>query len=112
MPSEVRFETPLRKRPTNGTPLVLATGGFQADPELLRRHVTINAGEVLLRAAPGSTGDAVRAVQVLFPQLAVDGVYGPATESAVRKFQEMFGLVNDGIVGPNTWHALVITKFE
>ena len=57
---EVRFQTPLRKPPANGTPLVLATGGFQANRDLLRRHVTINADELLLRAAPGSSGDGLR----------------------------------------------------
>src|SRR5204862_3701245 len=50
---EVRFQKPLRGPPADGTPLVLATGGFQANRDLLRRHVTINAQELLLRAAPG-----------------------------------------------------------
>lgn len=57
---EVRFGEPLRGPPDHGTPLVLATGGFQANRELLRRHVTLHAEELLLRAAPGSTGDGLR----------------------------------------------------
>jgi len=57
---EVRFLTPLRERPADGTPLVLATGGFQANRRLLRRHVTVHADELLLRAAPGSSGDGLR----------------------------------------------------
>ena len=42
------------------------------------------------------------------PKLAnVDGVYGSRTEAAVRKFQEVFGLTVDGIVGRATWYAVV-----
>src|SRR4051812_2978914 len=41
-----------------GTPSVLATGGFQANPELVERH--ISAEPLMLRAAPGSTGDGLR----------------------------------------------------
>ena len=37
----------------------------------------------------------------------VDGVYGSRTEAAVRKFQEVFNLTPDGIVGKATWYALV-----
>jgi murein L,D-transpeptidase YcbB/YkuD len=40
------------------------------------------------------------------PGLAVDGVFGANTETAVRDFQEGAGLVVDGIVGPATWAAL------
>jgi len=42
------------------------------------------------------------------PNLAsVDGVYGSRTEASVRRFQEIFGLTPDGIVGKATWYALV-----
>lgn len=37
----------------------------------------------------------------------VDGIYGSRTEAAVRKFQEVFNLTPDGIVGKSTWYALV-----
>lgn len=68
--------------------------------------------ELIIQTGPGSTGDAVRAVQTLFPEVTVDGSYGSKTEQAVRAFQEMFGLTVDGIAGPETWYTLVIPKSE
>ena len=55
----VRYGEPLGDVPA-GVPVVLATGGFQADRALLRRHVTPEAGELMLRATPWSTGDGMR----------------------------------------------------
>lgn len=40
--------------------------------------------------------------------LAVDGIFGPLTDQAVRAFQASHGLAADGIVGPLTWGALGI----
>lgn len=37
----------------------------------------------------------------------VDGVFGQQTEEAVRRFQEIFGLNADGVVGKATWYRLV-----
>jgi cell wall-associated NlpC family hydrolase len=37
--------------------------------------------------------------------IAADGVYGPASERACRQFQADKGLLADGVVGPETWHA-------
>lgn len=81
------------------------------------RHVDDVVGNLtwpalVIQVGRGATGDAVRAVQVLFPQLTVDGDFGPETESTVKKFQEMWGLAPDGIVGPITWRTLVIPKFD
>jgi cell wall-associated NlpC family hydrolase len=39
--------------------------------------------------------------------IAVDGVYGPESETVCRKFQAEGGMTVDGIVGPETWHAAV-----
>ena len=37
----------------------------------------------------------------------MDGFFGSQTENAVRRFQEIFGLTPDGVVGRATWYALV-----
>lgn len=56
---DLRLSTPLQELP-DAAPVVLATGGFGADRELLREHVTREADHVLIRAAPGSVGDGLR----------------------------------------------------
>lgn len=57
---EVKLRAPLSEH-DGRAPLILATGGFAASRELLREHVTPEAEHVFLRAAPGSTGDGLRA---------------------------------------------------
>ena len=64
----------------------------------------------------GSTGTAVRELQYYLyimaayepsiPTVSIDGTFGPATEAAVRAFQQFAGLTVDGVVGRNTWTAL------
>ena len=60
----------------------------------------------------GSRGDGVRAVQCEFDGLVVDGIFGPQTDKAARSFQNVFTPPADGIVGPETWFALVSWKSE
>ena len=50
--------------------------------------------------------NAVSTVDLGMPMLAVDGIFGPATEANVRRYQRNYGLVEDGIVGPLTWESL------
>jgi peptidoglycan hydrolase-like protein with peptidoglycan-binding domain len=59
----------------------------------------------------GSTGGEVKILQAGlngkgYP-LVGDGVFGQATDAAVRQFQSDRGLQVDGIVGPQTWGVLV-----
>ncbi|MCD7885157.1 MAG: peptidoglycan-binding protein [Lachnospiraceae bacterium] len=42
----------------------------------------------------------------LIPKLVPDGVFGEATQEAVRVFQSVFGLTQDGIVGSRTWYKI------
>jgi succinate dehydrogenase/fumarate reductase flavoprotein subunit len=56
---EVRLNEPLEEIP-DAAPVVLATGGFQANRELVRDYVTPEADAVMLRAAAFSTGDGLR----------------------------------------------------
>ena len=66
----------------------------------------------------GSSGPYVTVLQVMLnriaqnypaiPKLAtVDGIFGSRTEASVRKFQQIFGLSVDGIVGKATWYEMV-----
>lgn len=60
----------------------------------------------------GSRGRAVTDAQTLLAALghvvgAIDGVFGPRTDAAARKFQRSEGLTPDGIIGPRTWAALI-----
>lgn len=53
----------------------------------------------------GSRGPKVADVQRAL-HLPTDGIFGPATEAAVKKFQQQVRLTADGVVGPDTWAAL------
>jgi zinc D-Ala-D-Ala carboxypeptidase len=61
----------------------------------------------------GATGNDVRQLQIRvsgYPApgavLAVDGVYGPKTADAVKRFQRAYGLRVDGIAGQRTFSKL------
>ena len=66
----------------------------------------------------GSGGDDVRTLQLRLnrisdnypsiPKIALpDGVFSFDTENAVKRFQEIFGLTPDGIVGNATWYRIL-----
>ncbi len=67
------------------------------------RAIEIREGGLPLRV--GSEGDLVAHVQTKLG-VASDGIFGPQTDTAVRKYQLAAGLDVDGIVGPNTWSSL------
>ena len=56
---DVRLGEAMSELPGEG-PAILATGGFAASRDLLREYVTPEADHVMVRAAPGSTGDGLR----------------------------------------------------
>lgn len=60
----------------------------------------------------GITGDAVRGLQERLRSLglftgSIDGVFGEATEAAVKAAQRKYQLDPDGVVGDGTWSALL-----
>lgn len=59
----------------------------------------------------GDTGSVVRKLQIALNKLGygleVDGAFGAKTEKAVRAYQKKAHLLVDGIVGPQTWAALL-----
>ena len=66
----------------------------------------------------GTTGPSVVVIQTELNRISqnypaipkvpnVDGIFGVRTENSVRKFQEVFNLTPDGVVGPATWYALI-----
>lgn len=64
---------------------------------------------------PGSSGQPVADVQKTllaagFYTGEVDGLYGSESQQAVAEFQAYFGLPHDGIVGIETWQALLYSS--
>lgn len=66
----------------------------------------------------GSSGNYITVLQVMLNRIGrnypaipriypVDGIFGSQTEAAVKKFQSIFNLTSDGIVGQATWYKLV-----
>jgi len=77
---------------------------------------SVNWQENMMQQLPtvqqGAADNTVRTVQGLcvargFSNLVIDGVFGPATDHVVRTIQEARRLKVDGIVGPETWPALL-----
>lgn len=73
----------------------------------------VNGGSVSMShpvLKSGSRGDSVRYLQSLLNRhgsaIALDGIFGVATDKAVRAYQAKQKLTVDGIVGAKTWSAL------
>lgn len=87
--------------------------------ELYSEGITISEAERIFSEIlkRGSRGNDVRAIQYFLafigyfndrlPEIKVDGIFGPATENAVRAFQQQYGLTVDGIVGRQTWYRIL-----
>jgi peptidoglycan hydrolase-like protein with peptidoglycan-binding domain len=99
VPSTVRLTGPAAVAPSGA----LRTGALPQAGESI-------AWPVVRR---GSTGQPVRSLQYLLrargSALGVDGVFGARTDRAVRAFQRSHGLAVDGVVGPSTWTAVLVT---
>lgn len=50
--------------------------------------------------------DAIATVYASIPRVNPDGIYGPATTAAVRKFQSIFGLPQTGVIDFATWYKI------
>ena len=85
-------------------------GGFW--PILQTPSHTIQVVHPLLKFThPYTTGKNVRVLQTVLNErgahITVDGIFATQTETAVKAFQQEKHLAVDGIVGKNTWSALV-----
>ncbi len=72
-------------------PPTLSEGDTGADVELLQRRLN--------RISANYPG-----IPKIYPR---DGYFGPSTTAAVREFQRVFGLTEDGIVGRATWNEIL-----
>lgn len=67
----------------------------------------------LITVRPGATGNITKIIQELLIRKdynvahGADGIFGSGTKQAVMDLQRKYGLSTDGIVGPNTWKALL-----
>jgi len=110
--------------PVLGVFLVAATPAQAAQPQLTAAStvtVDVQAAPVtlgpwpVLRRGPNSVWPqvTVRSLQYLLnahgARITVDGVFGSATDAAVRAYQRSHGLVVDGVVGNATWSSIVVT---
>ena len=87
--------------------------GIVTDQDLLSDGAALYPGVSLQL---GSTGEYVRLLQEYLnvlsdvypsiPKVEVDGVFGPATDAAVRAAQTQLGLTPNGVVGAVTWAAI------
>lgn len=97
--------------------------GYNADLDLDKAYITAEEwlmyarGEIKTQANPfptlkkGDRNEYVRHWQMFLNLNGyacgnADGIFGPKTDAAVRKWQKAHGLVVDGIIGPKTWGSL------
>ena len=92
----------------------LSTPSSTVTAEVQEAAVTLGPWPVLQRG-PNSVWPpvTVRSLQYLLnahgARLTVDGVFGPATEAAVKAYQRTHRLAVDGVVGSATWSSVIVT---
>ena len=87
---EIVYDAEVANIETSAPPAPLSEGDTGRDVELIQRklnRISVNY--------PG--------IPKIYP---TDGFFGESTTDAVKKFQEVFGLSVDGIVGKNTWYRI------
>lgn len=90
-----------------------AAARLQQEEEAVFETLELESARPVLRR--GSSGSAVVDLQQRLAALdfnpgSADGIFGALTESAVLSFQRSRGLLADGIVGAQTWDALLGTS--
>ncbi|MGI8731185.1 MAG: peptidoglycan DD-metalloendopeptidase family protein [Solirubrobacteraceae bacterium] len=86
--------------------LPFATGSAQAAGEARSAPPLPRPAKSGVFVERGDRGKTVAKVQRAL-RISADGVFGPMTERAVKRFQSRADLTRDGIVGPNTWRTLM-----
>ncbi len=114
MPTGAPVQTPV-SMPTPESMPATETGPVPvplSEPTQRSTPVPTNTYPILREGSRGE--DVVRLQQLLnkagYNVGNADGIFGPATTTAVKAFQRDNGLTADGIVGPATWNALVNYK--
>jgi hypothetical protein len=101
------------------TPFEILQNYYGDDLELVR-NVPVGSVEATPPPVPlrlGSSSDDVRTAQIRLNRISnnypsipkiveTDGIFLEDTEAAVRRFQEIFNLTPDGVIGRSTWYAI------
>lgn len=86
-------------------------GGFNGLKDRKRRlkiakRIWVDGDAPPMTLRRGDEGEDVRVLQATIGVEPVDGIFGPATEEAVKAWQARHELEPDGVVGPLTWQAI------
>ena len=87
---EIVSDTPIENTVSSAPPVPLREGDTGRDVELVQRRLN--------------------RISVNFPRIPkiypADGLFDTSTTNAVKEFQRVFGLTEDGLVGKNTWYSI------